>query len=77
MLGQGRVSLSCSVHPGDNDRVILTLKRFRGNLSNIQGIECVRIGNDYYLRSSPSQLFQCSLGPGTSITIDKYAMKTG
>lgn len=76
MLGQGRVSLSCSVHPGDNDRVILTLKCFRGNLSNIQGIECVRIGNDYYLRSSPSQLFQCSLGPGTSITIDKYAMKT-
>lgn len=76
MLGQGRVSLSCSVHPGDGDRVILTLKCFRGDLSQIQGIECIRIGDDYYLRSNPSQLFRCSLGPRTSVTIDKHAMKT-
>lgn len=76
ILGQGRVLLSCSVYPGDNDRVILTLKCFRGDLSNIQGIECVRIGDDYYLRSKPSQLFHCSLGPSTSVTIDKHAMKT-
>lgn len=76
MLGQGRVSLSCSVHPGDNDRVILTLRCFRGDLSNIQGIECVRIGGNYYLRSEPSQLFRCSLGPRTNVTIDKHAMKT-
>lgn len=76
MLGQGRVSLSCSVYPGARDRVILTLKCFRGDLSNIQGIQCVRIGENYYLRSKPSQLFRCSLGPRTSVTIDKYAMKT-
>ncbi|KAG6363615.1 hypothetical protein INS49_008716 [Diaporthe citri] len=76
MLGQGRVSLSCSVQPGDNDGVILSLKCFRGDLSKIQGIECIRIGDNYYLRSKPSQLFPCSLGSLTSVTIDKHALKT-
>lgn len=76
MLGQGRVSLSCCVHPRDNNRVILSLKCSRGDLSNIQGIECMRIGENYYLRSRPSQLFPCGLGSLTSVTIDKYALKT-
>lgn len=34
------------------------------------------IGENYYLRSRPSQLFPCELGSLTSVTIDKYALKT-
>lgn len=77
-LGQGRISFSCSVHelPGKKDRVILSLNCFRGDLSNRQGIECVRVGPNYYMRSEPSKLYRCSLGRLRSVTIDKYLVKT-
>lgn len=77
-LGQGRISFSCSVHelPGRKDRVILSLNCFRGDLSNRQGIECVRVGPNYYMRSEPSKLYRCSLGRLRSVTIDKHVVKT-
>lgn len=77
-LGQGRISFSCSVHelPGKKDRVILSLNCFRGELSNTQGIECVRVGPNYYMRSEPSELYRCSLGRLESVIIDKHVVKT-
>lgn len=77
-LGQGRISFSCSVHelPGRKDRVVLSLNCFRGELSNRQGIECVRVGPNYYMRSEPSKLYRCSVGRLRSVTIDKHVVKT-
>lgn len=77
-LGQGRISFSCSVHelPGRQDRVILSLDCFRGDLSEKHGIECVRVGPNYYMRSKPSKLYGCSLGRLRSVIIDKHVVKT-
>lgn len=77
-LGQGRISFSCSVHelPGKKDRVILGLSCFRGGLADRQGIECVRVGPNYYMRSEPSKLYMCMRGRRRSVTIDKHLVKT-
>lgn len=78
ILGQGRISFSCSVHelPGRKDRVIISLNCFRGDFSNTQGIECVRVGPNYYMRSEPSKLYKCSLGRIRSVTIGKHVVKS-
>lgn len=79
-LSQGRVSFSCGVHelPGRKNRVILSLHCFRGRLFNRQGIECVRIGPNHYMRSEPSKLYTYLPGTGRlrSVTIDKHVVKT-
>lgn len=77
VLGQGRISFSCSVHelPGRQDRVVLSLNCFKGALSNRQGIECVRVGPDYYMRSEPSKLCRCEVGGLRTVTIDKHVVK--
>lgn len=77
-VGQGRISFGCSVHevPGKTDRAILSLNCFRGELSNRQGIECVRVGSNYYMRAEPSKLYRCELGRLRSVIIDKHVMKS-
>lgn len=78
MIGNGRFSFNRTMYnlSGDDRRVVLGLKCYRGNLASLLGIEAVCIGADRYLRSSPSQLVtMVTFGRFQNINIDRHALK--
>ena len=76
MLGNGRVSLCCAVHSCDDNKALLGLKCFRGDLSSILGIEGIRMNGNVYLRSNPSQLIPCSFTSFQNVIVEHHAVRT-
>ncbi|KAL1855229.1 hypothetical protein Daus18300_011230 [Diaporthe australafricana] len=76
MMGNGRVSLSCSVRPFRDGIVIISLNCYSGEPFSTQGIYGVPTGNNTYLRSTPSKLAYGITGAVKNITIEKHVLRT-
>lgn len=76
MLGNGQVSLSCSIQSGENKEAVIGLKCFRSHISELLGITVVPTGDNTYLRSNPSRLVTCAhVGSFQNIAIKKHALE--
>lgn len=76
LLGNGQVSLRCTLQPRGDRWAVLGLQCFRGPLSKVVGIEAVQVGPNDFLKTSCSRLITCSIRSFQSVVMERYAFKT-